>query len=222
MNPKTNVKKHNDNLNYHYGFNNFNIPNTKPNIRTQVPNPNKSPNKTSKLGPTNKQPNKPQSKITQLPPINPEANKFQNAINEKNNPFYESQDKVKPKTEINRDKIDIDGEYKNNIGTAINAKKNNKINKDNLPDKKKGKALTTINKNKKDFGHEKDKNNEKPKTEIKKIKINLDTSPKINQNKNKNQVEKGPEENNLYINSINDVRLPKELYDISFDGLKEE
>ena len=243
MNPKTNIISH---KNYHYDFNNSDFANPKPNIRTQVPNHNKSPNKTSMISPTSKQPFKPKENKTKFPPINPEPNKFPNIKNEINNPFYKSPGVGMPKTEIKRDKMDIvdeykknmgtsinakknnkmdfDDEYKKNMGTAINAKKNNNINKDNLPDKKTGKAkaFTTINKNKKDFVHEKNKNIENPKTEIKKNRINPDITPKINQNKNKNQVEKETEINNLYINSINDVRLPKELVDISFEGLKAE
>ena len=72
------------------------------------------------------------------------------------------------------------------------------------------------------YDYEKDKHIEKPKTEIKPNKKNRDTTPKINQNKIQNQKEKESEVNNLYINSINDVRLPKGLVDISFDELKAE
>jgi len=60
------------------------------------------------------------------------------------------------------------------------------------------------------FDHEKYKNMGKPKTEIK--------SNKTNQNQKGNE----SEINNLYINSINEVRLPKGLVDISFDIPKAE
>ena len=244
MNPKTNVKKHNTKLNYHYGFNNNDFANPKPKVRTQVPNHDKSPNKTSMLGPTSKQPNKQKSNKTQFPPINPEPNKFQNIKNEINNHFYNSPGKEIPNTEIKRDKMDIDDKYKKKIGTAIIPKnnnkmdiddeydsnkgkaitsvKNNKINKNNLQDKKVGKESTTIKNNKMNYDYEKDEHIEKPKTEIKPNKKNRDTTPKINQNKIQNQKEKESEVNNLYINSINDVRLPKGLVDISFDELKAE
>jgi hypothetical protein len=89
-------------------------------------------------------------------------------------------------------------------------------------DKKVGKESTTIKNNKMNYDYEKDKHIEKPKTEIKPNKKNRDTTPKINQNKIQNQKEKESEVNNLYINSINDVRLPKGLVDISFDELKAE
>ena len=244
MKPKTKVIRHNNNLNQHYGINNINILNPKPKVRTQVPNHDKSPNKTSKLGQINKQQNKPKSNKTQFPPINPEPNIFLNIKNEINNHFYNSPGKEIPNTEIKRDKMDIDDKYKKKIGTAIipknnnkmdiddeykkkkekeiTSQKNNKINKDNLQIIKEGKAPTTINTNEKDFGLEKGKNTGVPKTEILPNKINLDTTPKINQNKNQNQVEKKSEENNLYINSINKVRLPDGLTDISFDMLKEK
>jgi hypothetical protein len=60
------------------------------------------------------------------------------------------------------------------------------------------------------YDHEKYKNIIKPKTEIKLNKNNL------NQKGNESEI------NNLYINSINEVRLPKGLVDISFDILKAE
>ena len=222
MNPKTNVKKLNNKLNFLYGFNNNDFANPKPKVRTQVPNHDKSPNKTSMLGPTSKQPNKQKSNKTQFPPINPEPNKFQNIKNEINNPFNKSPGKGNPKTEIKNNKMDIDDEYESNKGKAITSVKNNKINKNNLSDKKVGEESTTIKNNKMNYDYEKDKHIEKPKTEIKPNKKNRDTTPKINQNKIQNQAEKESEVNNLYINSINDVRLPKGLVDISFDELKAE
>ena len=67
------------------------------------------------------------------------------------------------------------------------------------------------------------------KTEIKSNKITIDTPPKITQNIIQNQAEKEPDHaekeseiNNLYIDSINNVRLPEGLVDITFDALKGE
>ena len=219
MKSKTNIISHKK---FIYDFNNNNFPNQKPKVKTQAPNNNKFSNKTSTIIPTIQQPNK---NKTQFPPINSVANKFSNVQNEINNPFYKSPGKGKPKTEIEINRMDIDNEYDKrdkNTGKTKTPIKHDKINVDNSVVKKAGKAPTTIINNKMKIEHEKEKNIPKPKTEIKSNKINIGTIPKINQNKNQNQSEKESEVNNSYINSINDVRLPKELDDISFDTYKAE
>ena len=174
MKAKTKVIKHNNNFKQHYDFNNINILYPKPKVRTQVPNPYKSPNKTSKLVQINKQQNKPNSNKTQFPPINPEPNKFPIIKNQINNHFYNSPGKEIPKTEIKRDKIDIDDEYKKKIGTAIIPKNNNNMDMDDEYKKKIGTAIIPENNNNMDMDDEYKKKKEKEITSQKNKKINKD------------------------------------------------
>ena len=109
------------------------------------------------------------------------------------------------KSNINKNNIVIG---KKDLSTQKNI--DNNIIDNNLVNKKAGKVSTTIKDIKMNFDHEKYKNIIKPKTEI-----------KLNKN-NQNQKGNESEINNLYINSINEVRLPKGLVDISFDILKAE
>ena len=126
----------------------------------------------------------------------------------------------KEKTNINKNSIIIG---KNDLSTQKNMINiDNNIIDNNLVNKKAGKVSTTIKDNKMNFGHEKYKNMINPKTEIKRNKIDIDTKLQITKNKNHNQKENKPEINKFYINSINEVRLPKGLVDISFDTLKAE
>ena len=229
MNPKTNVQIHKNN-NYHFDLDINNIAPKKPKVRTQLPNNKKSSNKTSVLSQKSKQPNKQTSNTTPFPPIIREPNNFPNVKNNKiNNPSYKPQNKGKPKTEVKNNEMDIDYEYNNSPGQAKTSIEKKKMNLNNLVDQKVGKDFTEKKGNKLDFDKEKGKKICNPKTEIKSNKINIDTPPKITQNLIQNQAEKEPDQaekeseiNNLYIDSINNVRLPEGLVDITFDALKGE
>ena len=125
--------------------------------------------------------------------------------------------------------MDFYNEYDKSKGQSITSIEKKKTNLNNLVDQKVGKDFTEKKGNKFDFDKEKGKKICNPKTEIKSNKINIDTPPKITQNLIQNQAEKEPDQaekeseiNNLYIDSINNVRLPEGLVDITFDALKGE
>ena len=124
--------------------------------------------------------------------------------------------------DIKSNQMDFYNEHDKSQGQAKTSIEKKKMNLNNLEDKKTRKGLTDIKSNQIGFGKEKDSNINNPKTEIKSNKINIDAPPKITQNNIQNQTEKKSEINNLYINSINNVRLPEGLYDITFDALKGE
>ena len=132
-------------------------------------------------------------------------------------------------TDIKSNQMDFYNEYDKSKGQAITAIEKKKMNLNNLVAQKVGKDFTEKKGNKLDFDKEKGKKICNPKTEIKSNKINIDTPPKITQNIIQNQAEKEPDQaekeseiNNLYIDSINNVRLPEGLVDITFDALKGE
>ena len=66
---------------------------------------------------------------------------------------------------------------------------------------------------------EKESTKKKPKMAVSPNKINIDNNFKISQVQNKKE---NNDNINLYINSINELRLPKGFKDISFDKPKNE
>ena len=93
----------------------------------------------------------------------------------------------------------------------------NKINSIKKIENKSRKSNTAARKNKIDM--EKESTKKKPKMAVSPNKINIDNNFKISKVQNKKE---NNDNINLYINSINELRLPKEFKDISFDKPKNE
>jgi hypothetical protein len=132
-----------------------------------------------------------------LPPINYIFNK--NTIqNNKNHPYYF----------LNPQKKNSEKNTMDNINKIISIEKiENKSRKSN----------TAARKNKIDM--EKESTKKKPKMAVSPNKINIDNNFKISKVQNKKE---NNDNINLYINSINELRLPKGFKDISFDKPKNE
>ena len=132
-----------------------------------------------------------------LPPINYIFNK--NTIqNNKNHPNYF----------LNPQKKKSEKNTMDNINEIISIKK---------IEHKSRKSNTAARKNKIDM--EKESTKKKPKMAVSPNKINIDNNFKISKVQNKKE---NNDNINLYINSINELRLPKGFKDISFDKPKNE
>ena len=125
-----------------------------------------------------------------------------------------TKEKEKGKTFVKENKINYDYEKENakeKEKKLIKEIKNNiYYEKENVKEKSK----TTVKDNKNNIDLEIENINEKAKTKVISNNKNIDNNFKISKVKNK------PEEKNniIYNNSISELRLPKELIDISFDN----
>ena len=175
-----------------------------------------------------------------LPKINSRMNEhiFSNNKIHQNEQLNPAKRKKSPFTIIQSNKMNLDINTEKQSGkpyTMINSnKKDIDLEKGNTREKEKGKTFVKENKNKielekentkekaktmvKDYKNDMDLEienvKEKAKTEIILNNINIDNNFKISRVKNK------PEEKNniIYNNSTSELRLPKELIDISFDN----
>ena len=125
-----------------------------------------------------------------------------------------TKEKEKGKTFVKENKINYDYEKENakeKEKKLIKEIKNNiYYEKENVKEKSK----TTVKDNKNNIDLEIENINEKAKTKVISNNKNIDNNFKISKVKNKQE-----EKNNIiYNNSISELRLPKELIDISFDN----
>ena len=126
----------------------------------------------------------------------------------------DTKEKEKGKTCVKDNKINYDFEKEN---TKEKEKKLIKEIKNNIDYEKENineKSKTTIKEHKNDIDIEIENIKEKAKTKVISNNKNIDNNFKISKVKNKQE-----EKNNIiYNNSISELRLPKELIDISFDN----
>ena len=100
---------------------------------------------------------------------------------------------------------------------------NNKINSDDWLENQDEKPDTNINNkriNNIETSHKKEWKKINPETMLNDNKINIENNLKTSKFQNQNQNEAEQIQDNLWINSLNEYRLPKRFKDISFDNLK--
>ena len=100
---------------------------------------------------------------------------------------------------------------------------NNKINSDDWLENQDVKPGTNINNkriNNIETSHKKEWKKINPETMLNDNKINIENNLKTSKFQNQNQNEAEQIQDNLWINSLSEYRLPKRFKDISFDNLK--